>query len=204
MPEVRQAAVRVHRMKREDIERAEKLIDELFPPAIATLIRGQFMAWRIDGRREDYAYMNDVAQELFNLKQRETVSYVDIVFDRKPDHEPARFIEAEIDRQSVRFPWVDLPDGTAALRIAVSDEVADYRKLADKVIEAFNPPDEDSSEIAILDDAIDRVVRVLKEMPCGCPKPGTPGYLGEDEYCSWDACPPCLALGRWQGKDVSR
>lgn len=44
----------------------------------------------------------------------------------------------------------------------------DYRDLADVVIEAFNPADDDVAEFAIVADAIRRAAAFVASMPCRC------------------------------------
>ncbi len=64
----------------------------------------------------------------------------------------------------------------------------DYEILRDTLIAAFNPPDEDAAEPAVMTSAIDRAWAFIVAYPCVC-SPGAVEY--ED-----DPCPRCRVLGR--------
>lgn len=126
-------------------------------------------------------------------------NYVDVVFrvtiDQHDDPKSLRFIEAEINGKSARFPFVSLPGGTKALRIPVDEDVVEYRRLADKVIDLFNPPDEDADEGYILEKALGRIAEYVADTPCTCPA---------DADGAYQACRRCFVLGRLKDEAVDR
>jgi hypothetical protein len=68
----------------------------------------------------------------------------------------------------------------------------DYRMLADKVIERFNPPDGDEAEVALLMLALDVAADYVEDRPCACGRePDLP-------------CFRCSALGRRNNEPVQR
>ena len=64
---------------------------------------------------------------------------------------------------------------------------ADYRRLADHIIDRANPPDDDMDECSLMIDAVDRLVDYILDQPCGC----TPERVADQ-----DPCPRCTAVGR--------
>lgn len=71
-----------------------------------------------------------------------------------------------------------------------------YRDLADKVIEWFNPPDDDVAEIAIMLDAVTRAGEFIEALPCTCGD-------GAAEF-DVDPCKRCEALGRAANQSIDR
>lgn len=66
----------------------------------------------------------------------------------------------------------------------------DYRDLADAVIAAFNPPDDDVAEFHIVVCAVKRAAEFAAAAPCQC----TPAATDPEEYAT--PCARCLVLGR--------
>ena len=75
------------------------------------------------------------------------------------------------------------------------DRRCGYRILADKIVEEFNPPDGEESELSICFNAIEDAAAYIASQPCTC----TLAMLAD-----WDACPRCRALGRRGDKAVQR
>jgi hypothetical protein len=74
------------------------------------------------------------------------------------------------------------------------DVVCDYRLLADKVIELFNPADDDGAEVAVLITAVERVAGFIRaHVGCTC-------LVSLPDY----TCPRCLVLGEQHGKPAQR
>lgn len=69
-----------------------------------------------------------------------------------------------------------------------TEETTDYEILRDTLIAAFNPPDEDSSEPAVMTDSIDRAWKFITAQLCSC----TDAAADYED----DACDRCQALGR--------
>jgi hypothetical protein len=66
----------------------------------------------------------------------------------------------------------------------------DYRDLADVIIAAFNPPDDDVAEFAIVIDAVRNAARFIESQPCCCrPAATDPDVLDAP-------CKRCRVLGR--------
>lgn len=84
-----------------------------------------------------------------------------------------------------------------AQELAVEKE-EDYRMVADKIIELFNPPEDDAAEIHIVIEALKRAQKCLiNEVECWCAdKAGNP----ENE----DPCDRCAALGRFDDVVLER
>jgi hypothetical protein len=80
----------------------------------------------------------------------------------------------------------------------VTDLDDDYRMLADKIIELFNPPDDDAAEIAVLMDHLSHVADFVKA--CGCFCQECPSHPGIDP----NICRRCRALGREFDRLVER
>jgi hypothetical protein len=72
----------------------------------------------------------------------------------------------------------------------MTDAPDDYRDLADVVIEAFNPADDDVAEFSIVSDAIQRAAQFVSSLPCKC----TPAAIDPEQYAT--PCARCLVLGR--------
>jgi len=68
----------------------------------------------------------------------------------------------------------------------------DYRMLADKVIERFNPPDIDEAEVAILMQALDVAADFITDRECFCDR--------EPDLPCWR----CSALGQRNREPVAR
>ena len=68
----------------------------------------------------------------------------------------------------------------------------DYRMLADKVIERFNPPDIDEAEVAILMQALDVAADFITDRECFCDQ--------EPDLPCWR----CSALGQRNREPVTR
>lgn len=81
---------------------------------------------------------------------------------------------------------------------ATDDRDGDYGLLADVVIEAFNPPDTDRAEEAILVDAVYAARDFIVAHPCAC----LSTVIAEED--AGGACRRCLALGRLGNQVISR
>ena len=94
-------------------------------------------------------------------------------------------------RHASRLPsdygWVNA-DREEAPGYERSEAQIDYEILRDTIIAAFNPPDDDAAEPAIMTAAIDRAWAFIVAQPCTC-EPGA-ADLEVDE------CDRCNALGR--------
>lgn len=66
----------------------------------------------------------------------------------------------------------------------------DYRDLADAVIAAFNPPEDDVAEFHIVVSAIQRAAEFVAAAPCQC----TPAATDPEQLAT--PCERCLVLGR--------
>lgn len=77
----------------------------------------------------------------------------------------------------------------------MGEGICEYRMLADAVGEAFNPPDIDEAEVAILIGAVQRAREVLAAVRCAC----TPLMLEQGNPCR-----RCVALGEFDGKPAQR
>ena len=76
-----------------------------------------------------------------------------------------------------------------------ADDTCEYRQAADKVIDLFNPRDDEVAELAIVLDAIEAAADFIKAQPCTC----TPEMIE-----NWESCPRCEVLGQRAGKPVDR
>lgn len=101
--------------------------------------------------------------------------------------------EAEIEntqpqqREPSEWAWDNLHQPRAA-GYERSEEREDYELLRDTIIEAFNPPDDDVAEVALMTDTLDRVWAYVVAQPCTCP-PGAAAFEVEP-------CDRCAVLGR--------
>jgi hypothetical protein len=73
--------------------------------------------------------------------------------------------------------------------------ICEYRMLADTVGAAFNPPDGDEAEVAILITAVERAQAYIVSQPCAC----TPAMVE-----NWEPCARCAALGRLNDEALQR
>jgi len=77
----------------------------------------------------------------------------------------------------------------SAAAARAEEEAAAYVLLRDKVIELFNPRDDDVSEESIMIDALKRAAAFIEEQLCHCTQDVRPP--------DWETpCPRCVALGR--------
>ena len=77
----------------------------------------------------------------------------------------------------------------------MGEGICEYRMLADKVGDLFNPPDGDEAEVSILITACEQAQAYINSRPCAC----TPEMVAD-----WDPCPRCRVLGRIDDKPVER
>lgn len=77
-----------------------------------------------------------------------------------------------------------------------SETQVDYEILRDTIIAAFNPPDEDAAEPAVMTAAIDRAWAFIVAQPCNC-------QLTGDIY-EIESCRRCAVLGRSADTDLER
>jgi hypothetical protein len=76
-----------------------------------------------------------------------------------------------------------------------ADGTCEYRRTADKVIDLFNPRDDEVAEVAIVLDAINAAADFIGAQPCTC----TPEMVE-----NWESCPRCEVLGQRAGKPAER
>ena len=74
----------------------------------------------------------------------------------------------------------------------------DYEILRDTLIAAFNPPDEDAAEPAVMTSAIDRAWALIVAQPCHCEPPDST-WLEDIEPCE-----RCNVLGRVADTELER
>lgn len=89
-----------------------------------------------------------------------------------------------------------------------SDDEVDHDAYVAAIIHAFNPPDDDASQVSVLLAAIDQAFAFIVGQPCTCPV-GTVGTDIDrfdstitDYYGLW--CRRCQALGRSNDKRIER
>jgi hypothetical protein len=80
----------------------------------------------------------------------------------------------------------------------MGEGICEYRMLADSAGEAFNPPDDDEAEVAVLVRAIERAAGFIGSLPCTCPQGDHRPWAGDEP------CGRCAALGQFRGKPVNR
>lgn len=84
----------------------------------------------------------------------------------------------------------------------VDVDATDYELARDAVLEAFNPPDDDVAEVAIVIEAVERAAAYIARQPCTCCDDPT-HHNREPEY--WhEPCARCHALGRYHDEAIER
>lgn len=78
-----------------------------------------------------------------------------------------------------------------------TEQVEFWERQMEKMVDWFNPPDEDAACESICMDAVERAYKFVQVQPCQCPE----GFSEDDEF---DACGRCQVLGRVRDKAVSR
>lgn len=74
-----------------------------------------------------------------------------------------------------------------------------WDRQMERMIDWFNPPDEDAACESIVLDAIERAYKFAESQPCQCVEGFEPDEVGD-----YEACPRCRVLGRVNNKAVQR